>query len=291
MSNVDKIIDKISSFPTPPTMAGRLLNLLNDSNSSVTEITGLIQYDPALTANLLRAANSAYLGLSKTVDSLSEAFTRLGSNWVYQMAMSSLMKSNLGRSVNGYDLSGKDLWRHSVAVAQMSDILCRQLDIEKSSVVFTAGLLHDIGKTIMDEYVSDSFEKIGELIREEHIPFEEAERKVVGIDHAEVGAMTAEKWNFPPAIVECIRWHHQPEKATDRSETIDLVHVADATCIMHGLGLGKDDIHYRLNNGSIERLKLTGQILEQSVSQLLISLEEIETIISDKTAKEAVGRV
>jgi len=291
MSSKDKIIEKISVFPTLPTMTSRLMGLLNDPDASVSEITKVIQYDPALTANLLKAANSAYLGLSKTVDSLSEAFFRLGTKWVYQMSISSLIQSNLNREVSGYDLSGKDLWRHSVAVAQMSDILCQQLDIKGSSVVFTAGLLHDMGKIIMGEFVSNSFEKIGKLVSEQGIPFEEAEKQVVGIDHAEVGSIAAEKWNFPPAIVDCIRWHHQPEQAETRSITIDIVHVADATCIMNGLGIGKDDIHYRLNNKSIERLRLTGKVLEKATSQLLISLEEIENIISNKSADKAVGRL
>lgn len=291
MNSKDKIINKISGFPVLPTMTSRLMGLLNDPNASVAEITKVIQYDPALTANLLKAANSAYLGLSKKVDSLSEAFFRLGTKWVYQMSISSLIKSNMNRPVSGYDLSGKDLWRHSVAVAQMSDILCQLLDIKESSVVFTAGLLHDMGKIIMGEFVSNSFEKIGRLVSEQGIPFEEAEKQVVGIDHAEVGSITAEKWNFPPAIVDCIRWHHQPEQAESQTITIDIVHVADATCIMNGLGIGKDDIHYRLNNSSIERLNLTGKILEKATSQLLISLEEIENIISNKSASKAVGRL
>ncbi len=291
MSIEDKIIEKISSFPTLPIMASKLMGLLNDAEISASEIGRVIQYDPALTANLLKAANSAYLGQSRSVDSLSEAFFRLGTKWVYQMSVSSLIYSNLNRPVSGYELSGEALWRHSVAVAQMSDIFCEQLKIKGSGMVFTAGLLHDIGKMILGEFVSESFEDIEAIVINEKIPFEEAEKRVIGMDHAEVGGMIAERWNFPPAIVETIRWHHQPEKAAIQSDTIDIVHVADATCLIQGFGIGSDGIQYKLNNESVNRLNITSKILEQAASELVTVLEDIDMMTSDKPAAEAVGRL
>ncbi|RKX21043.1 MAG: hypothetical protein DRP51_04815 [Candidatus Zixiibacteriota bacterium] len=291
MSIKDRIIEKVSSFPTLPTMASKLLGLLNDPEISASEIGRVIQYDPALTANLLKAANSAYLGQSCSVASLSEAFFRLGTKWVYQMSVSSLIYSNLHRPVTGYELSGDELWRHSVAVAQMSDILCRHLNVKSAAAVFTAGLLHDIGKIILGEFVSDSFEDIQAIVKEKKIPFEEAEKQVIGMDHAEVGGMTAQKWKFPPAIVESIRCHHRPEKAETQSETIDIVHVADATCLIQGFGIGRDDILYKLNNDSVDRLNITGKILEQATSELVTALEDIDMMVSGKPASEAVGRL
>jgi putative nucleotidyltransferase with HDIG domain len=290
MSNKDQIIGKISSFPTLPTIASKLMGMLNNPDVSASEIARVIQYDPALTANLLKAANSVYLGQTRTVNSLAEAFFRLGTKWVYEMSVSSLIYSNLRRPVSGYELSAKDLWRHSMAVAQMSDILCNCLNISETSAAFTAGLLHDMGKIILGEFVFDAYKEIQILVTKEKIPFEKAEKQIIGMDHAEVGGMTAEKWNFPPAIVEGIRWHHQPEKAETYRQITDIVHIADATCLIQGLGIGSDDIHYRLNNNSIDRLKLTAKTLEQAVSRLLSALEEINLAISDESVPETVGR-
>ncbi|GAG33478.1 unnamed protein product, partial [marine sediment metagenome] len=177
------------------------------------------------------------------------------------------------------------------AVALMSDILCQHLNIKAAAVVFTAGLLHDMGKIILGEFVSDSFEDIQAMVKKEKIPFEEAEKRVIGMDHAEVGGMTAQIWNFPPAIVESIRWHHQPERAETQSETIDIVHVADATCLIQGFGIGSDDIHYKLNNDSVDRLNISSKILEQAASELVTALEDIDMMISEKPAAEAVGRL
>ncbi len=292
MSIEDKIIEKISSFPTLPTMASKLLGLLNRPEVSASEIGRVVRYDPALTANLLKAANSAYLGQTRSVDSLSEAFFRLGTKWVYQMTVSSLIYSNLNRPVTGYELSGKDLWRHSIAVAQMADILSQNLKIKDAGVVFTAGLLHDMGKIILGEFVSESFDEIQEIVKNEKIPFEKAEKRVIGMDHAEVGGMTAEKWKFPQAIVDSIRWHHQPENAETQTETIDIVHIADATCLVQGFGIGSDDIHYKLNSDSVDRLGVSSKILEKATSELVTALEDIDMMISsDKPAAEAAGRL
>jgi len=290
MNVKDQIIDKISSFPTLPTMANKLLGLLNDPDVTGSQISQIIQYDPALTANLMKAANSAYLGHTKRVSSISEAFFRLGTKWIFQMSVSSLIYSNMRRPVTGYDLSGEDLWRHSMAVALMSDILCKHLNLKEIGLIFTSGLLHDMGKIILGEFVSDSFDEIEAIVEKEKVPFEEAERRVLGIDHAEVGGLTAESWKFPATMVESIRWHHNPEGAGMPSQAIDLIHIADAVCMMQGLGIGKDGIHYRLNEGSITRLNITNQIMETATSQLVTALEEVDNIIKEIPAVEAVGR-
>jgi putative nucleotidyltransferase with HDIG domain len=281
MNIKDQVIDKISSFPTLPTMASKLLNLLDDPHISGAQISQIIQYDPALTANLMKAANSAYWGHSRQVSSISEAFFRLGTKWIFQMSVSSLIYSNLRKPVTGYDLSAEDLWHHSIAVALMSDILCKHLNLKEIGLIFTSGLLHDMGKIILGEFVSDSFEEIRTIVDEEKISFEAAERKILGIDHAEVGGMIAESWQFPEAMVAGIRWHHNPDSAEEQSQIIDLIHMADAICLMQGIGIGKDNIHYHLNDSSVRRLKITNQILESATCQLASALEEVDNIIND----------
>jgi len=143
---------------------------------------------------------------------------------------------------------------------------------------------------ILGEFVLEFFDEIETIVKNEKIPFEEAEKRVLGIDHAEVGGLISEQWNFPPTIVETIRWHHQPENAATQSNTIDIVHVADATCLIQGFGVGSDGIQYKLNNDSVDRLNITGKILEQASSELVTVLEDIDMMTSDKPATEAVGR-
>jgi len=290
MNMKQQIVEKVSSFPTLPTMAGRLLNLLNDPDIPASEIGKVIQYDPALTANLMKAANSVYLGVSQEVASVAEALFRLGSKWVFQIAVSSLIYSNLNRPVTGYELSGKDLWRHSIAVGLMADILCKELKVRDVGLIFTAGLLHDMGKIIMGEFISESIEEIERQVSEEDIPFEEAERRILGVDHAEIGALIAARWKFPPVLVAAIRWHHNPDGVDEPSEVVDIVHIADALCLMQGYGIGRDGIHYRPNRNATDRLKVAGHHVELATSQLVTALDEVDTLFSEIPASVAVGR-
>ena len=289
--NVKKqIISKVSSFPTLPAMAGKLLNLLNNPDISGTEIGKVITYDPALTANLMKAANSAYLGVATQVNSINEAVFRLGSKWIFQIAVSSLIYSNLHRPVSGYELSGEDLWRHSMATAIMSDILSNQLKIRDVGLAFTGGLLHDMGKIIMGEFITDRFDEIEEKVYEDKLPFERAEKAVLGINHAEIGALIAENWHFPDTLVECIRYHHNPDEVAEPYNAIDIVHISDAMCLMQGYGIGRDGINYHPDENAIARLDLSTTILESATSQLVSSMEEVENLIHETPAPEAVGR-
>ena len=129
----ESVVSKVTSFPTLPYMAQRLLSLTNDPEADLSEIGKIVQYDPALTANVLKAANSAFLGFSKPVESLTEASFRIGTNWVFQIAVSSLIYSNLRVPAEGYELSGEDLWRHSLAVALMAENLCSLLKAENTT--------------------------------------------------------------------------------------------------------------------------------------------------------------
>ncbi len=291
MNMKEQIVSKVSSFPTLPAMAGKLLNLLNDPDVTGSEIGKVVQYDPALTANLMKAANSAYLGVATQVLSINEAIFRLGSKWIFQVAVSSLIYSNLRRPVSGYDLSGEDLWMHSIAVGMMADIIGRELKMKDVGLAFTGGLLHDMGKIIMGEFISENFDKIESTVYDEQVSFEEAEEKILGVDHPEIGALVAENWKFPPRLIDCIRYHHDPDAAPEIHPAIDLVHIADALCLMQGYGIGRDGINYKPNGNSVDRLKLTTSIIEKATSQLNSSLDEVDKLIKESPAPEAVGRL
>ena len=276
----DSVVSKVSSFPTLPTIANKLLALIGDSGSNLAEIEKVIQYDPALTANVLKAANSSYLGFTEPVTSVAEASRRIGLKWLFQIALSSLIYSNLRNPAKGYDLSAHDLSGHSIAVAVLSENLSKALNLSDWGSIFTAGLIHDIGKIASQEWVSECFEDIQGMVEREKASFEEAERTVLGVDHAEVGAMIAENWRFPPLIIEVIRWHHNPEKAEKALPALDVVHVADALCLMQGIGIGRDGLQYRCSEKSLSRLNLTGETVEAAISQVLVSVEDIQSMFS-----------
>jgi putative nucleotidyltransferase with HDIG domain len=287
MKMKDEIISKISAFPTLPVMVNRLLYVLNDQDAASSDVCKVIQYDPALTANVLKAANSSFLGFRQPVNSLAEATFRLGTKWIFQIAVSSLIYSNVKRPASGYELSGEELWRHSMAVALMSESLRSLLNIRDAGLVYTAALVHDIGKIALGEFISESWDKIEGLVQEKRIAFEKAEEEVLGIDHAELGAMIAENWHFPSSIVECIRWHHDPDGSANVTPFIDLVHIADSICLMEGFGLGKDDLQYRMSESSTTRLNITTSIMELAISQTIMSMEDIDNMFKEIPAAKS----
>ena len=290
MNIKQEIVSRISSFPTLPVMVNKLLYVLNTQETNSAEISKIIQYDPALTANILKAANSAFLGFRNPVNSLSEATFRLGSKWIFQIAISSLIYSNLRRPARGYELTDSELWRHSLAVAMVSENLRTLLNIRDVGFIYTAALLHDIGKIALGDYVSQHFDNIQKEIDENNIPFEMAEEKVLGVEHAEIGALIAENWHFPIPIIECIRWHHNPDGAPEINNAIDLVHIADSICLLEGLGIGKDNLQYRASENAINRLNVTNNEIELAISQAVAALEDVENIFKDIPAAEVARR-
>ena len=275
------VAEKLSSFRTLPSVANRLLVVVSNSESDASDIARVISMDLALTANVLKAANSAFYGFSKPVSSLTEATFRLGVNWVAQMAVSSLVYGNVNRPAAGYGQSALDIWRHSAAVAVTSENLCRLLHLKGSNAIFTAALIHDIGKLAIEEFVAEHLPEIRRRLEHDHESFEQAEREILGYDHAELGAIVAERWNFPQELVQAVRWHHDPNQAEADHQAVDIIHVADAMCIMQGIGIGHDGLSYRPCADSLQRLNITNAIVETAASQMLDSLAEIESMFSE----------
>jgi len=286
----EQIVAKTTSLPSLPTITHELLQAVGNENADLSEIAEVVAHDPALTANVLKVANSAYLGSRKEVSSLAEAIIKLGTKWVVQTAISSVVYSNIKKPALGYDLSAADLWTHSVSVAMMSTTLSELLNVRNAGAIYTTALLHDMGKIALGEFVSESLLDIQSLVEESGVPFEEAEENVLGINHAEAGALVAEAWNFPQHMVQTIRWHHHPSQAEDADSSVDIVHVSDALCIMQGFGIGRDGLQYRPDDKAISRLKLTNIMVQQAVCKLISSSEELENMFGQSTANQEKSR-
>jgi putative nucleotidyltransferase with HDIG domain len=257
MSRREEILAKSASDRYLPPSRLELLRILQDPDASAATLTRAIECDPTLTANVLRLANSAYFGFPRSVASVADAVWRLGTRNLRQLVLATTFSPMQKQAVKGYDLPAGDLLRHSVAVAVGAETLSRLLDVPACDHLFTAGILHDIGKIALGTFVELDAAPILELATREGLPFVEAEQRILGIDHAELGAFLADRWNLPDEVVEIVRWHHEPEKFSGRNPAGDLVHVADALCILGGIGIGTDGLRYRPSEEVCDRLGLT----------------------------------
>lgn len=175
-----------------------------------------------------------------------------------------------GKACNGYDLDQGELWRHSVACALLSKIIAKRLNRQASPVHFTAALLHDIGKMVLSKFVKDYFEEIRSLTQKESLSFVEAEREVLGIDHAELGGRITEQWKFPNSIVSAVRYHHTPFSAPEDSEVVQLIYLCDTVALMTGIGGGADGLSYHAHGEVMKQYNLK----EKDIERFIILLED-----------------
>jgi putative nucleotidyltransferase with HDIG domain len=270
---------QVEKFPGMPGAAVKLLALVEEPGVSVPQIESTLRQDPGLTANLLRLANSAYFGIPSKVGSVRQALILLGLKRLTQMVIATCTSAIMDRTVPGYDLPAGELWRHSLAVSVAAEGLVRELKIDAAEEIFTAALLHDVGKIILGQFVQDDYAKIA-LALDQGLAFETAESIVLGINHAEIGAQVLSKWALPEGIVHAVRWHHEPEKAERVDRMLDVVHVANMLCLMIGIGVGREGLHYQPSPVVTARLGLTTAHLEKVASQTLQWANEISQALA-----------
>jgi putative nucleotidyltransferase with HDIG domain len=225
----DKILTEVSSFPSMPRAGFKLRALLNKVDVPLTEIEEILRHDPGLATNVLRLANSAFFGLSTKVGSLKQAVMLLGVKRFAQIAVSACMSKTMEKAVEGYDLSPGELWLHSIAASNTAEALAKNRKIAETDDVFTPALIHDMGKLVLGKFVKEELHKI-ESITSNAVPLEVAEHMVLGIDHAEIGALILAKWSFPIDIVNAVRWHHNPEGIKNSNIHLDIVYLSNQMC-------------------------------------------------------------
>jgi putative nucleotidyltransferase with HDIG domain len=257
-----------------------VIQLIQNADVDLGELARTIEYDPGLTSNILRLANSAYFGCPRSISTMREAVVRLGMNTMFQLVVTSAAGPLMRKPIKGYDLPSGKLWEHSVAVAIGVQQLAATLGIKPPDYTFTAALLHDVGKVVLGTFLEVDAGPIMDLAFEEQISFEVAEQQVLGIDHAEIGAILLEDWNLPKYIVDVVRWHHQPEHFSGNTLVVDLVHVADNLSMLGGIGTGSDGLNYCPSEEVTEKLNITTHIAESVICKILIGLDQLSDLLT-----------
>lgn len=263
-----EIISKMKSLPSMSGIAAKVLKLLDEPKSNAGEVERLLKQDPSLTANLLKLTNSAYFGIPSKIGSVRQAVVLMGWKKISKLVMAACVNAITDRQILGYDLPPGMLWQHSIAVSVTAEGLMRELKIAESDEIFTAALLHDLGKLILGGFVEEELEEI-EKVAARGAPFQMAEQEVLGTDHAEIGGLMLESWSFPTELISAVRWHHDPDAAPQTSSMTDIVHVANVLCLMIGIGIGVEGLHYEPSVLATKRLGIKPTQLELIASQTL----------------------
>ena len=279
MTSLQHLLEDIQNLKPIPAVASQLLEVVDDPASSLEDIATVIQYDPVMTANVLRTCNSAYFGLKHPAESIKDAVNILGTDQVIELV---LLKSGAGTFSGrqaGYGLEEGEMWRYSVSTAVIAKQIAVRLKLANKNSIFTSALVKDIGKIILEKYVTRSLNKIKDLVETDRLSFREAEKKALGIDHAELGAMIAKMWKFSPRMVKIIRHHHFADETMIRDKEIAVVYLADCIAMMIGIGVGSDGLSYRFKDEAIRELGLTADDVALIIAEFAGNMQEIENLL------------
>ena len=275
------IFDKVKGFPTLPDVVHKVLPLMEDESSSAKELADLISYDQAISSRLLKVSNSAYYGFMRKIATVKHAIVVLGLQEVKSLTLGIAVLDTMKGVGSGTSLNGKELWMHSIGCAIAGQIIAKLVGGVKPEVIFTASLLHDIGKLVLDIYFGKEYVKIVEKTKENGLSMAEAEKEVMNVDHADVGGWICETWKFPPALTLPIANHHHLEGVNkDYLRLTLIVHLADILCKQARIGNSGDNNIPVIHPLVQSCLKLTKDDLGIIVENLKQEEDKVKSFLS-----------
>jgi putative nucleotidyltransferase with HDIG domain len=224
---VEAIVQSVNSLRPQPANVTRISREIEKTDVTIDLLVGLISLDQALAALVLQMSNSVSLGYARTCSTLNEAIMYIGLARLKSILLTSSATSMLKRSLNGYKLGAGELWHHSLVTAGAAEWLAQALRYPNPEEAYVSGLLHDIGKLLLDQFVLSNYETIIDYVQRYRLPLWQVEEKLLGIDHARVGGLIAERWNFPVTLVDAIRHHHTPSFARKNQQLPAIVNLAN----------------------------------------------------------------
>lgn len=237
-----RTVERIEGLPTLPTILAQMNRLMLDPKTTAKDMAQLISSDPAVASRILKVVNSAFYGFPSRISTITHAIVILGFNTVKSIVLSSSIFDAFGTKGKGdVRFKREDFWRHSVACGAACKVLAKQTGETTLEEFFIAGLLHDVGKVLEDQYLHDDYVAILEDVEKRGVLFREAEEARLGVDHAELGGWLFSQWKLSKALVRAVAHHHNPALADDHLKTASIVHLGDIFARALMVGSGGDD--------------------------------------------------
>ncbi len=278
-SKYKKDIQKIDNLPTLPTVYAEVDRLCKNPDVSAEELSKVIETDPSITLKLLNLSNSAFFGFSRRINSVRDAISLLGNktvqNTILNIAIFEATK-DMGATAG---LDKNQFWLHSAGAGSVARFLSTKLKLNRDEG-FTAGIVHDMGKIILDALYSDFYGEVLSRVQETSISLFAAEEEVIGLNHSQIGQELAESWNLPEELIEAVAFHHRPARAEKDSEIASLVHLGDVICRKLGAGSGGDDVVPDMAPFALDRLKLTSEQLSEWETEVQEAIDRDKAILS-----------
>ena len=277
ISKIIGLVDQ-SEISSIQSVVSGVIDVINDPQSSAKDLKDIIEIDPPLTAKVLKVANSAYYYSLKKISEIQHAVIWIGFDVVKEIALSQKVCEvfEQDETVSGY--SGRSLWKHSIAVALLGKMICRREFGERGENAYAAGLLHDIGIIVENQFLEKEFTDILHKTEQEKINLSKAESEVLGYTHTDIGKMLTEHWSFPEELVVAIGNHHHPDKAPQEfSRFASILYIADYLCQERGIGYS--DAPYfdpGVFRGCLKRLDIKAYALDLIVNDMEEEISKME---------------
>ncbi|VDN48193.1 Hydrolase [Petrocella atlantisensis] len=272
---LEALIEKVDDIPAFPQTVINIMALLKEPRSAAVDIEREVMKDQGLTTKLLKMANSAFYSGRRQIKTVADATVLLGFDTVQTLVLASTVGKVMEKELKGYSYERNALWRQSQISAIMARTIAKKAKYANPDIAYTAGLLKDVGKVILDEYVHESYQEILTKISNEVMPYVAAEEEILGFNHGQVGARIVEKWNLASELVDAIEFHHKPFQSIDNIELVSIVHISDGLVMMMGIHEGIDTLGHEFFTDAVKILNLD----EADLNQIM---KDVEKIVSEE---------
>ena len=288
---LNQVLDRVQEMPAVSPNTLRILEMASDPNCETRAIASLVAMDVTFSTACLRLVNSAIFGLLNPINSIDMAVNYLGRREIVNIVMHTGFKGLYYAPLSGYSANAGDLWTHSLRTAIASMLLAKSLlKSETADAAYTAGLLHDIGKVITSEFLKISLSEIlHTLNRGDNSDFPTIEKRLLSMDHTEIGQLLAQKWKIPTKIETVIRYHHVPGEAPEEFRKLcSMVHIGDMLAMLGGYGTGFDTLSYRVDPAVWDILKVNDETVSKLMLDIDAEFEKAQKKLSGIFAEETV---
>ena len=274
-----ELISNLGDLPPLPQVAAQVLRIAADPDSTTDELQRVISTDQALASQILKIANSAMFGMMREVKTLTQAIMTLGFSTIKSVVIASSAKNLYSRGSAG--LQERLMWEHALVTALTGRAYGKLLRFPRSEEVFLAGLMHDIGKSVMGIKFPDRYGAMIRTVYNEQCDSMQLELDTFGFDHTMVGEALLRSWNLAQSIEQTVRWHHEPMETPKENRGIAaLVALGNQMALDQKIGIGHPESLAVATAQALEILSLTPEILEGHKEAILSALEMDKSLIT-----------
>jgi HD-like signal output (HDOD) protein len=284
---LEEKVEGITTLPTLPQVASRLMQVMSNPYASAGDVAALVSRDMSLAARVLRLANSAFYGMPRKITNLTNAVVILGNKVINTLVLTVTVYDMFPQDKESRLFDRRSFWRHCLGCGLMAKLLSKRLHravVFDAEEAFCAGLLHDIGKVVMEQYLHDDFRKALRYGADNGVSAFDAELRSIGYTHTDVAEWLTRQWELPSILRHPIIYHHRPGEAEEYREAIVLCHCADWLCHQLGLTLGEGPAAPQLSRAGLGELGITEEDLESVRESLPGELDNMSAFLDAAAA-------